>query len=264
MNTVELIYSYNYLNEFTRLILNLFYKNTNELQDKIIGNFIARGNASMKGITILIENKNISDCYMLYRCILERMFYLRYLKNNNCYKEFDDWSFKVQYEMNNNLFSDKDMKIKPEIEDCKPTIEENKRYNELRNMNSWKRPKMKDIAREMDLMFLYKFGYHHASSFVHPMANDGQIECAIQANINIDDRLFVGVYNLINNSLLICSLLIREGMNNSSLKWHDILFDFLDDYKNYMKCGNNKYINTISEIFTILKINNKLCEKSHS
>ncbi len=252
MNIKEYEIAYSYFDKIVKLVLYSFAIHTNEPKDIIIRNFIAKGNASLQSIFSLWNIKNYNDCWILYRCILERLFYLRSLEKKNDYKDFDDWSFKVQFEMNNKIFSDKDYKHKIDPKDFMSTKEERNRYNSIRKQNiEWKRPNMDEIAKEMDLIFLYKFGYDHASSFVHPMANDGQEDFSNQTNITLNEDLFKNKIMVINNSCLITSLLVREGMNNCTLGWRNIMFDFFDHFNNSLKSGSDDYKNAFIKIVSL-------------
>jgi hypothetical protein len=48
------------------------------------------------------------------------------------------------------------------------------RYDDLSQKKTrWQGPKAEDVAREMELGFLYRHEYDYASTHVHPMASDG-------------------------------------------------------------------------------------------
>ena len=69
------------------------------------------------------------------------------------------------------------MRSDPELKDVvdadffAETEDKKRRARELSAENpQWKRPFADDVAKAMDLRFLYKYGYDYGSMFVHPMA----------------------------------------------------------------------------------------------
>ena len=55
------------------------------------------------------------------------------------------------------------------------TLEQNERAKALsKNLPVWQRPKAEEVAKQLNMRFLYRFGYDFGSTHVHPMANDGQ------------------------------------------------------------------------------------------
>ena len=80
----------------------------------------------------------------------------------------------------------------------------------------------------MKLDFIYKYGYNHASAFVHPMATDGlndfyRLMDIPTINIGADPR------SILQNACFSVIFLIREALNNSSLIWKEIVYFFLDN-----------------------------------
>ncbi len=151
------------------------HNETPPARDLIARNFIARADTMVRGIFQLWEIKDYSDCWVVHRCLLDRLFHLHALNENDQFDLFEDWSFKMQYEAANRLRSDLDLKGQLEGLVDNLTAEQKARYQRLvNNPPDWRRPKAEDVAKAMDLTFLYKYGYHFASQYVHPMANDGQ------------------------------------------------------------------------------------------
>jgi hypothetical protein len=63
------------------------------------------------------------------------------------------------------------------------------------------------------------------------MANDGETDFARLTSRT--QTVAAGDPTVINNSLLIQSMLIQEALNVSSLKWRAIVYDFLDQVKRF-------------------------------
>lgn len=230
------------LEKFTILILFSFAKHSRGIKDVIIRNFIARAIVSLKGILKLWEVNDYQDCWVLNRCILDRLFHLRALAKNNTFELFEKWSFKQQYDFRNKLRSDTDFKGKLNPDFFKDTNEQKEKYATItKEQPRWERPKAETVAKEMDLIFLYKFGYDYASTLVHPMANDGQEDFLRLTNL-LEEELFTDQRVVINNSCLAVILLIQEGLNASTLAWRRLIFDFLDNFLSFLKNGSKDYL----------------------
>ncbi len=233
---------------FTTIILFSFSKHSTGVKDNIIRNFIARSIVALKGIMKLWEIEDYSDCWVLNRCILDRLFHLRALAKDDAFDLFEKWSFKRQYDSKNRIRTDPEFggKLNPDF--FKDLDVQKERYIKVsKERIQWKRPKAEEIAKEMDLDFLYKFGYDYASSRVHPMANDGEEDFLKLTKLSAGDIL-VNQRSVISNSCLAVNILIQEGLNSSNLAWRNIIFDFLRDFLRFLKDGSKKYLVTFYKI----------------
>lgn len=236
------------LDKVTSIILFSFAEHSVEVKDVIIRNFIARAIVTLKGILRLLEISDHQDCWVLYRCVLDRLFHLRALAEKNEFELFEKWSFKQQYELRDKLWSDPDFKEKINPKFFKDKKKEKKRYVIIsKEQPRWNRPKTKVVAKNMNLEFLYKYGYDYASTLVHPMANDGQDDFLRQTNIERKE-LFIDQKGVINNSILVVILLIQEGLNSSNFVWRRLLYDFLDDVFSFLKTGSKDYLSSFVKI----------------
>ena len=248
------------LDKFTTLILFSFAKHSAEVKDVIIRNFIARAIVSLNGIMKLWQISDYQDCWILNRCILDRLFHLRALAKCNTFELFEKWSFKQQYDYMNRIQSDPDFKGKLNLDFFKDMDQQKERYVAItKEEPRWERPKAEVVAKEMDLMFLYKYGYDYASSLVHPMANDGQEDFLRQTNL-IEEGLFPDQRVVIHNSCLIVSLLIQEGLNNSNLAWRGVIYDFLDNFRGLLKNGSKDYLLSFLKIGKLRDRDVDLCK----
>ena len=112
-------------------------------RDLIARNFIARADTMVRGIFQLWEIKDYGDCWVVHRSLLDRLFHLHALNDNDQFDLFEDWSFKMQYEAANRLRSDLDLKGQLEGLVDNLTAEQNARYQ-----------RAEDVARAMGLTFL--------------------------------------------------------------------------------------------------------------
>ena len=231
--------------DFILVVLKNFSKYRNTTKHIIISNFIAKSSGLLTSIFKLWELGSIEDGWMLYRCLTDRLFHLYSLNENNDFDIFEKWSFIKQYEMRNKAQSCQEIRYKLDDSYLKTKKEEKERYNELKKMNiTWKRPDPEAIAKKMDLKFLYDYGYDIASTSIHPMATDGQVEF---------DRLLYNNHKseepvLLSNSCLIANILTYNGLNASDLLSARVISDFLDEMRNSLKSGHDNFMTSLSKI----------------
>ena len=248
------------LDKFTTLILFSFAKHSAGVKDTIIRNFIARAIVSLNGIMRLWQISDYQDCWILNRCILDRLFHLKALAECNTFELFEKWSFKQQYDYMNTVRSDPDFKGKLNPDFFKEVNQQKERYAAItKEKPRWKRPEAEAVAKNMDLMFLYKYGYHYASSLVHPMANDGQEDFLRQTKL-IKKGMFPDQILVIHNSCLIVSMLIQEGLKNSNLAWRGVIYNFLDNFRDLFRNGSKDYLLIFLKIGKLRERNVDLCE----
>ena len=81
-----------------------------EPRDQIARNFIARADMMVRGIFRLWEISDQTDCWILHRALLDRLFHLYDLNQKDQFDVFNDWSFKIPYEAAGRLRSDPSLK----------------------------------------------------------------------------------------------------------------------------------------------------------
>lgn len=157
------------------LLQFILYQERTSLKDIFIKNTIARALASVDAIITLYSMHNETDGWIILRCLLDRLFHLRHLENTNSYEEFNKWSFIKKYEYMNDINSDTLMKSKLEKSFFQAFHKSKNQYNLYKRKNiNWNRGKAEKLSKDMNMPFLYKFGYDYASAFIHPMADDGE------------------------------------------------------------------------------------------
>lgn len=247
---------------FTKIVLFAFAgQQPPETMDKIIRNFIARSVVTLRSILELWKIQAYSDCWVLHRCIMDRLFYLKSLAKGKAFDAFDDWCLKQQYEYMNKVRSDPEFKGRVGPSFFKDMERYKARYNELCKRGvDWRRPRAEDVAMDAGWGFLYKYAYDHASSHVHPMANDGEQEFHRLTKLAEprdcgDSRL------VLNNSCLAALLLVQEGLNISNFRWRRVVFDFLGDFLAFLQDASRKYAVTYCKIIS-LGPDFEVCEKT--
>lgn len=222
-------------------------------RDQIARNFVARADMAVKAILQLWQIADYPDCWILHRALLDRLFLVHDLNRNNQFDQFEDWSFKRQYEAAERLRSDHE--LKGQIEDLveERTAERKARYNNLRNNPpQWQRPKPEEAAKEMDLGFLYKYGYDFASRYVHPMADDGQ------QDFYTITRLVPGVKFsepestvVLSNSILVASMILQEALNVSTLRWGRVVYTAVEGVRKFLLSAAPEHHIAVAQVATM-------------
>ncbi len=236
------------LGVFSTMLLFGFAGQTAETKDKIIRNFIARSVVTLGGILELWKIGAYADCWVLHRCIVDRLFHLKSLVKNKAFEAFDEWSFKRQYEYMNKVKSDREFRNTVGPGFFKDMERQKARYAKISKQKiDWGRPDAETVAKDAGLDFFYKYGYDHASTYVHPMANDGEQEFHRLTKL-AEPRECGDTRLVISNSCLAVAVLIQEGLNISNFSWRKMVFDFLSDYLEFLKSGSKKYLFTFCKI----------------
>jgi hypothetical protein len=187
-------------------------------KDVIIRQFVAKSAMSLRGIYTLWEIDNYQDAWSIHRGMLERLFHLHHLGKNDDFEAFDDWPFYRQLLAQNRAKSDEEFKNQATGWVYELTPDQKARIRELeQNPPKWVRPKAEDVAREMDLAFLYKYGYDYGSMHVHPMSDDGRQDFFTITKLEPAPR-FPEQITLLHNSALITTLILQEAVNWSSFR----------------------------------------------
>lgn len=207
----------------------------------IIRNFMAKSVVSLQGIFLLWDIKNYQDCYVVLRIITDRLFHMYDLVKNNRFEDFDNWTFYQQFCSRNKIRSDQEYNHKIVKKAFDASKEEKQRFSKLEKMKpTYKRPHPEKIAKELGIHFVYKYGYDHASTLVHPMANDGWEDfinlTGLYSDIELPDHRSV-----ISNSLLCNHLLHNHALKGLGFTWRKEIISFMDDAMNFLKTGNNNY-----------------------
>lgn len=214
------------------------------LRDKIIGNFIARGMICTESIFLIWRQGSEQDAWILHRSLLDRLFHLHNLVEHNSFSAFEEYSFVRAYEARQKLLGEEEMRNKfsaSQIKGLKQLLKSQEaRYQQLKlkgKLPIWRRPKAEDVAKSMKVGFLYHFGYDYASRYVHPMAEDGEIDFVrLTSTANHQSPPDATV---VRNSILVQSMLIQEALNASSLQWRAIIYDFIGQLQKFLSDDKN-------------------------
>ncbi len=221
------------LRAFCGIVLLSFAKHGQDLRDTVARNFVARGMASTQSIHTVWKAGHEQDAWILHRSLLDRLFHLHHLGAAGEFEAFEEYSFISMYEARQQLISDPAMagKVPSSVKELQAVSR--RRYDTLVGKKlRWRRPKAEDIARSMDLGFLYRYGYDYASTHVHPMIDDGEADVAVLIAAPSAVRLLDST--VLKNSILVQSLLVQEAFNVSGLRWRAIAYDFLDQIRGFV------------------------------
>lgn len=202
------------------------------------------------------------DCWIIYRCLIYRLFHLWQLQQSDEFEVFEAWSFLEQFKAVNRVRSDPEFGGALNSKFFEITPEQKVRAGTLqKNPPNWRRPKAEDAAKGLDMGFLYRFGYDFASSHIHPMANDGQQDLYTIMKLEpVPD--FPEHRVVLSNSLLIATMLVQQGLNSSTLSWRSLVYDFFDDLRRMLGTGSEEYKISFLKLGKMIEQGMRLCKQT--
>lgn len=239
LNAIEAFQAY------AGLTLFAFARQECSLRDTVIRNFIARSSTMLKSIGQLWQVDDYPDCWILHRCLMDRLFHLKHLDDTNGFDSFEAWSFFQQANALNGLFSDTESSKLEDLTSFRLTSEQKTRYAGMTSSQpQWKRPKAEDISKRLDMRFLYKFGYDYGSRHVHPMADDGNMDfyriTKLEPMPDFPDQSAV-----LSNSILVMTMIVQQGLNASHFRWRAIVYNFLSQMRKFLEDGSRDHEATL-------------------
>ena len=236
------------LRDFSRILLFEIHERSTGNRDLIIRNFIARAAVTLESIMRLYDARAYGDCWSLFRMIVDRHFHLHVIATKDDFEAFEAWTFIRQFEMNNNVWSDKTLTSEQKSGVPKPTPEQKKRYKALKASGvTWREPKAEEAAKSFGVPILYKFGYDYASRFLHPSATDGVVEFEYLTQLGSkgdrgDQRV------ILHDSALAFTILIHEALNASGLEWRSLIFDCVESFRKALTDGPVEYAQCLLKV----------------
>jgi len=222
-------------------VLYGFAKYECDTKDQIIRNFVAKSSMTINAIFTLWDHSNYQDGWVLHRTLLDRFFHLYANGESDAFENFEEWSFFEQYKALNRLLSDGKFKQDNACMGFTFTQDQKKRAKIFENNKpSWRRPRAKSVAKDLEMTFLYKYGYDYASTHVHPMANDGEQDFFTITKL-CPIHKYPSQITLLSNTILIGTLLLQEVLNRSGFSWCKALFDFIDMLRITLETGIHNY-----------------------
>jgi len=229
-------------------------------RDIIIRHFIARADMMVRAVFRLWGPQDYQDCWILHRCLLDRLFHLSHLQEHDQFEVFEAWFFLEQYHALNRVRSDPEFSGVLDNKMFALTLEQKERAEVLaKNPPVWQRPKAEDVAKKLNMGFLYRFGYDFSSTHVHPMANDGQQDFFIITKLE-PAPAFPDQRSVLSNTLLVGTMIVQQGLNASTLLWHALVYDFLDDLRRFLGTGAEDYKLSFVKLGKLIEQGVRLCE----
>lgn len=244
------------------MVLFSFAQHDCDTKNIIIRNLVARSAMTIKSVFALWDIRDFQNAWVIHRALIDRMFHLHSLGVNDEFSTFDDWSFFEQYKAQTRVKSDALVKHQATGWVYELSREQKQRIRELeRNRPTWKRPRAEAVAKDMGMEFLYKYGYDHASTHVHPMANDGQEDFYTITKLAAPE--FPSNMTVISNTILTSSMILQDALSFSSFAWRRALWDFLDDVRKVLSGGDTSYQLSFVKL-THLFPKERLCEPTNA
>ena len=75
-------------------------------KDRYLRNSIAKSISLLKSINYEYSRQSYNEGWILFRALIDRLVYIYYLKDNNKFEEFEEWSFIQFFEHQNKARSD--------------------------------------------------------------------------------------------------------------------------------------------------------------
>lgn len=242
------------------IILFEFARQESGERDIIIRNFIARTDMMARAVFRLWDLQDYQDCWIVHRCLLDRLLHLNHLQEYDQFEVFEAWSFFEQYNALNRVRSDPEFSGALESDMFSLTPGQTERAKVLsRNPPVWRRPKAEKVAKRLNMGFLYRFGYDFGSTHVHPMANDGQQDFFTITKLEPAPK-FPDQRSVLSNTLLVGTMILQQGLNASTLSWRAIVYDFLDDLRRFLAAGSHDYKLSFVKIGKLIEQGVRLCQ----
>ena len=242
---------------FTTTIL---YQIGNQLRgDKntYVTNAIAKSQSLVNSIELTFNNELYNESWILFRCLLDRYLYLRYLEKNELHKTFKEWSYAKGYEYLQNAKSEEstdNLKNDPRFRFSK---EQSMNYSVIKKQsNRFYKPDPKTEFKDEGLNFIYKLGYDYASMRVHPMFEDGDEEYYRITKVEPNPYIEFDHKELITNTYLVASMIIQESLNQIDLKTINVVYEYLEKLRE-----NSDYELAFYKVIKHVEKGNKLFEK---
>ena len=139
------------------------------------------------------------------------------------------------------------------------TLEQNERAKALsKNPPVWQRPKAEEVAKQLNMRFLYRFGYDFGSTHVHPMANDGQQDFFTITKLEPAPE-FPDQRSVLSNTLLVGTMTVQQGLNASTLSWRALVYDFLEALRRFLDAGSDDYKLSVVKLGRLFEQGVRLC-----
>jgi hypothetical protein len=242
------------------IILFEYARQELDIRETIIRNFIARADTMARAVFRLWEIQDYQDCWILHRCLMDRLFHITHLDDHNQFEVFEEWSFFEQYKATERVMSDPGFKDSSESKVIRLTEKDKERAKLIyKNPSVWRRPKAEEVAKKLDMPFLYRYGYDYGSTHVHPMAADGFRDFFTITKLTGEIE-FPDERSVLSNTLLVATMIVQGGLNASGRDWHLYIYDFIDNFRRFLGVGLTDYRLNVLNIVQLVNQKKPLCK----
>jgi len=230
------------------ILLKIAGKDQNR-RDYYLRNSLAKATTLIISIDLLYSQGLISEGWSLYRNLIDRLIYIYYLMDNDLFEIFESTTKINVYEYNNTVKADELMvkKIKDDIFNATKD-QANDYKNEKNKKLKFIKPDPKSVLKGKHLDFVYKYGYDYASSRVHPNFDDGLFEFHSLTGLKPNPYNRFDNSLLIQDSILIYSVLSKEIMSGLSQNFRAIVYTFFTDSSKYYLDEKNNFLDSFQKI----------------
>jgi hypothetical protein len=240
------------------LVLASFAKHGRGLRDKICGNFIARGTSCAQNVFTVWSAGSERDAWVLHRTLVERLLHLHHLAETDSFVAFEEYTFVTLYEARHQLLSDPEMRDKVPRRLKELQRSDKARYEKLARKPRWRRPKAEDVAKQLNLGFLYRSGYDYPSRHIHPMANDGEADFARLTSPG--RQVALPDATVVRNSLLVEGMLVQASITASNMRWSTTMYEFWQEFFLFLRTGDPRFYDALDKIVVVSR-DNEICER---
>ena len=234
-------------------------------KDRYLRNSIAKSITLLKSINYEFTRQSYNEGWILFRALVDRLVYIYYLKDNDKFVEFEEWSFIKQFEHQNKARSDERFRRVLNDKIYAISKEDSNRYKSLKNKNiKWEKPDPMVILSSKGLDFLYKFGYDFSSRQTHPMSTDGEYEFYFLTGLEPNPYRAFDNEILIKNAILVTSMIQQEILNYLSFGFRAIIYFFLEQIRNQINGIDTELDFTFFKILKLIEANVNLYEITES
>ena len=216
-----------------------------DARNEVIANFLARSTTSLRSLGVLYQAGDYPNCMIILRSIIYRLLHLGHLQERDAYENFKQITLVERHKYLHRIKTDPLMANKEDDRFEFAYKLSSKIFGFLQKRGAdrikWSRMNPKEIAKQMKLGFIYPFGYEHASSYVHPMVDEGSDDISRllglpSRNLGADKR------TILQNACLSIQLLLRNALLFADQEWDKKYYLFLDNIMHYTGTGGNDFL----------------------
>jgi hypothetical protein len=182
------------IRDLTRRFLGAILRRRSDEQPslQIVANFIARSFVSLESLFALYQRRDFHDCMLLLRTIIDRLLHLGAIAKADAWEDFIVKTASERHRYLNKIRSDREMYAKREASFDEAYAESKRVIAELDSRpvrgGQFSSFRPEELSKELGLKFIYDYGYDHASTYVHPLADEGMQDIGHLMGVSVPER----------------------------------------------------------------------------